>query len=192
MRNKFLSWSGLIRLTQFCRTGTAIVDSGTLMPPSGPLRSTALPQPDIKTARPWHTSWRDGVSGLGQFTGYTRDFRAKVVKSALSAHDSMVKKDAEGEEPLYRPKGWKKVERVKARRAGKVDWFRKRKGEDSNKSVVFVPATPRGVMRNRYMEAIESCRGARTKLEAETTEIWPIQGEDVYRRVFGLRRRWRW
>ena len=92
-----------------------------------------------------------------QFSGYTRDFRAEVVRSALSAYDCMVKRDADGEEPLYRPKGWKKVERVKARRARKDDWFRERKGkgEHDNESVVFVPATPGGVMRKRYVEAIE-------------------------------------
>ena len=78
-----------------------------------------------------------------------------MVRSALSAYDCMVKRDADGEEPLYRPKGWKKVERVKARRAGKVDWFRKRKGEDNKDSVVFVPATPGGVMRKMYVKAME-------------------------------------
>lgn len=34
-----------------------------------------------------------------------------------------------------------------------IKW--KRKGKHSNESVVFVPATPGGVMRKRYMEAIE-------------------------------------
>ena len=95
------------------------------------------------------------MSPVCSFQDTPGDFRAEVVRSALIAYDSMIQNDAEGEEPLYRPKGWKQIERVKARRAGKVDWYKKRKGEDSNESVVFVPATPGGVMRKRYVEAIE-------------------------------------
>ena len=52
----------------------------------------------------------------------------------------MLEKDASGVEPLYRPKGWNRLERARSRRLGKTEWFR---GKRKNESVVFVPATPR-------------------------------------------------
>ena len=57
----------------------------------------------------------------------------------MKAYDMMTEKDATGEEPLYRPKGWKRVERAKGRRTKRTDWF---KGKKGNESVIFIPATP--------------------------------------------------
>ena len=51
-----------------------------------------------------------------QFSGYSRQFRPDVVASAMKAFDTMVAKDQNGEEPLYRPKGRKRVQRDMARR----------------------------------------------------------------------------
>ena len=51
-----------------------------------------------------------------QFSGYNREFRAQVVKFALQAFNTMLKKDADNEQPQYRPKGWRKFERVYAKR----------------------------------------------------------------------------
>ena len=59
-----------------------------------------------------------------QYSGYHRRFRTEVVMSALNAYDKMVKRDEEGVEPLYRPRGWNEVERAKRRRAKKGDWFK--------------------------------------------------------------------
>ena len=64
----------------------------------------------------------------------------EVVASAMKAFDTMVARDQNGEEPLYRPKGWKRVKRAMDRRSKKEDWFKDGK-EGSNKNVVFVPAT---------------------------------------------------
>ena len=65
---------------------------------------------------------------------------AEVVTSPLHAFDKMVEKVKDGEEPLYRPRGWNEVERVKGRRAKKGVCFKR--GDQGNESVVFVPATP--------------------------------------------------
>ena len=88
-----------------------------------------------------------------QFCGYSKQFRMEVVASAMKAFDTMVTKDQNGEEPLYRPKGWKRVQRDMARRNKKEDWFKDGK-EGSYESVVFVPATPGGVLKRRYEKAI--------------------------------------
>ena len=60
-----------------------------------------------------------------QFSGYKKEFRAEVVESALKAYGW---RDAAGEEPLYRPKGWKRIERAKGRRTKRTDWFKGKKG----------------------------------------------------------------
>ena len=44
----------------------------------------------------------------------------------MKAFDVMVEKDVSGVEPLYRPRGWNRVERVRKRRSGKTEWFRGR------------------------------------------------------------------
>ena len=90
-----------------------------------------------------------------QFSGYKKEFRAEVVESALKAYDMMTERDATGEEPLYRPKGWKRVERAKGRRTKRTDWFRGKKG---NESVIFIPATPHGGLRRRFVKAIEEAK----------------------------------
>ena len=38
-----------------------------------------------------------------------------------------------------------------SRRSGRTEWFR---GKEKNKSVVFVPATPRSELKNRYVKVI--------------------------------------
>ena len=87
-----------------------------------------------------------------QYSGYDREFRAQVVESAMKTFDSMLARDASGEEPLYRPREWNRVGRAKARRAKKSDWFKK--GKAGNESVIFVPATPGSELKKRYMSVI--------------------------------------
>ena len=91
-----------------------------------------------------------------QFSGYHKTFRTQVVKSALSAYDAMVKKDEQGEEPLYRPREWRMVERAKSRRAKKGEWFRG--GKQKNETVIFVPATPGGELKKRYQKLISDAK----------------------------------
>ena len=88
-----------------------------------------------------------------QFSGYQESFREEVVKSALDAYDKMIDKDQQGEEPMYRTRDWKKVERAKARRKKKSEWFKGAEGR--NESVIFVPATPGSELKKRYMETIK-------------------------------------
>ena len=87
-----------------------------------------------------------------QFSGYNREFRAQIVESAMKGFDKMLEKDKSGEEPLYRPREWNKVERAKTRRARKTDWFKGK--NDSKESVIFVPATPGSELKNRYLNVI--------------------------------------
>ena len=108
-----------------------------------------------------------------QYSGYNEEFRAQVIKSALHAYDIMIKKDERGEEPLYRPRDWKKVERANERRNKRGDWFKgpKKKYE----TVIFVPTTPGGELRKKYMETVE-----RSKVKVAIVEV---PGKCLKRRI---------
>ena len=45
-----------------------------------------------------------------QYSGYDREFRAQVVESAVKAYERILEKDRRGEEPLYRPREWRRCE----------------------------------------------------------------------------------
>ena len=60
-----------------------------------------------------------------QFSGYKMKFKGEVVKSAFKAYRAIKEKDERGEQPLYRPKMWKRVERQKERRMNKINWFKR-------------------------------------------------------------------
>ena len=91
-----------------------------------------------------------------QFSGYDKRFRTQVVRSALNAYDKMVEKDANGEEPMYRPRSWKRVERAKNRRAKMSEWFKG--GGQGNETVIFVPATPDSELKRRYQKVITAAK----------------------------------
>ena len=63
----------------------------------------------------------------------------------------MIELDASGEQPLYRPRKWKRLERAQERRGKRESWYRKG-GFDT---LIFVPATPGSQLKNRYIEEIE-------------------------------------
>ena len=86
-----------------------------------------------------------------QYSGYDQKFRTEVVLSALKAYNCMIELDASGEQPLYRPKEWKRLERAQERRGKRESWYRKG-GFDT---VIFVPATPGFQLKSRYIEEIE-------------------------------------
>ena len=91
-----------------------------------------------------------------QFSGYDKRFRTQVVRSALNAYDKMVEKDANGEEPMYRPRSWKRIERAKSRRAKMSEWFKG--GGQGNETVIFVPATPDSELKRRYQKVITAAK----------------------------------
>lgn len=66
----------------------------------------------------------------------------------MSTYDKMIEKDVKGEEPLYRPMNWKRVERAKSRRTKRGEWFKG--GGQGNETVIFVPATPGSELKRRH------------------------------------------
>ena len=137
----------------------AVIDARSAVP--WKVKRTVLTQEVIRVLRncsrnlPWgevcvHV---EEYSRRMQFSGYQESFRGQVVKSALDAYDKMIARDQQGEEPMYRPRNWKRVERAEARRMKKSEWFRGKGGK--NESVIFVPATPGSELKKRYLDTIQ-------------------------------------
>ena len=87
-----------------------------------------------------------------QYSGqYDQRFIAEVVRSALKAYNRLLELDASGEQPLYRPREWRQLERAQERRRKRESWYRTG-GFDA---VIFVPATPQSQLKDRYVRAIK-------------------------------------
>ena len=57
---------------------------------------------------------------------------------------------------MYRPREWKKDERIRDKRAKKRDWFR---GKDGDKeAVIFIPATPGSELQKRFKKVIKEAK----------------------------------
>ena len=103
----------------------AVIDARSAVP--WKVKRTILTQEVIRVLRncsrnlPWKEvcGHVEEYSKRMQFSGYQESFREEVVKSALDAYDSMIDKDQQGEEPMYRTKYWKRVEHAEARRMKK-------------------------------------------------------------------------
>ena len=85
-----------------------------------------------------------------QFSGYGQAYRTQILKSALSAYDSICEKDANGEVPMYRPKEWKRESREAEKRQRKENLFKK----GGTETVIFVPNTPQSKLKNLYLDEI--------------------------------------
>ena len=85
-----------------------------------------------------------------QYCGYSRNFRAQIVDSALKAYDKIKEKSDKKIVPMYRPKSWKRLERLKQKKEKKKTWYRKG-GYDS---VVFIPPTPNSHLKRLYEKEI--------------------------------------
>ena len=98
-----------------------------------------------------------------QYSGYTQPFRYNVVKSALNAFESIKEKKVLGIRPINRPKDWRRAERDEETQEKKRTWYRNG-GFDS---VLFVPSTPEGKLKNMYQREIAKS-GVRIKVVEKT------------------------
>ena len=103
-----------------------------------------------------------------------------MIRSALNAYDIIKEKHEKGIEPMYRPKGWKKVEREKKKKEKKRTWFR---GKNRKKeSVIFLPATPGSILRRRYKEIIDRAGVSIAVVEVPGSSIKKrVQRSDPFR-----------
>ena len=85
-----------------------------------------------------------------QYSGHTKTTRYDVYLSAKKAYEHQVRNDQTGEEPLYRPKTWRKTERKKEKREKKHNWYK----ANGTESVIFVPCTPDERLKKAFEEQI--------------------------------------
>ena len=105
-----------------------------------------------------------------QYCGYSKEFRYDVFNSAKKAYNLLIEKEARGDRPLHRPKGWKKDDRKIEKRKKKEDWY-KRGGYES---VIMVPCTPNMELKNLFKEAIKKSELRIQVLEKPGTKIKSI------------------
>ena len=96
-----------------------------------------------------------------QFSGYSQQFRTKITTSALNAYKEIKRKDITGEEPMYRKKTWNKEQRDKKKREKKNgNWYTNKGAE----SVIFIPATPNSILKNRIEKKIKANNNFKIKI----------------------------
>ena len=94
-----------------------------------------------------------------QYSGYSKEFRYDVVKSALNAADTIDEKVKLGIRPRQRPKQWRQDEREQEKEEKKRKWFKSFGFE----TVLFVPATCESRLKRLYQKEIAGS-GIRVKV----------------------------
>ena len=78
-----------------------------------------------------------------QYSGYKKEMRYHVVKSAINAYMQIREKEQLGIRPIHRPRNWRREERRKEKEQKKKDWYRTG-GFDT---VLFTAMTPNGKLK---------------------------------------------
>ena len=103
-----------------------------------------------------------------QASGYNKEHRYNVVKSAFNAYEK-IKRDAEnGIRPMYRKKEWSYVERRREKVKRRQNWY------GDYDAVMFIPATPRSELKRKYDEEIK-----RRKMKIRVVERSGIKMKDM-------------
>ena len=130
-----------------------------------------------------------------QYSCHDQKLRTEVVRSALKAYNRMNELDASAEQPLYRPREWKRLERAQERRGKRESWYRK----EIFDTVIFLPATPGSQLKTRYTEEIKGA-GFKIKVveqsgcdpQADVAKVRPVQGKRMpQHQLSGLQHRWK-
>ena len=98
-----------------------------------------------------------------QISGYDKGFRYEILCSAMKAYEQIRRNDEMDIRPMYRHKTWRRKERMEVKENKKRNWFRR----DGHESVIFVPTTPKQVLKRDYEKDIRNS-GIKIKV-VETT-----------------------
>ena len=85
-------------------------------------------------------------------SGYDVKFRLEVLKSSINGFEKIVEDSKNGIKPIYRSKTWKESNNWNAKKKSKKENWWKGKSQVENKSVIFVPSTPRGELAKMFRE----------------------------------------
>ena len=75
--------------------------------------------------------------------------RLEVIQRGIEAYEKQVERDISGTCPLYRPKGYNKVQRKKRKARAKVSWYK------PYDTVLFCPPTPKSELARKFKDIIE-------------------------------------
>ena len=114
-----------------------------------------------------------------QASGYDKEFRFQVLKSAIDAFESKKEEERSGRTPLYRPRQWRRSERRREREKKKKEWFRK----GNKESVMFIPATPDSELRKKLQEEVDR-KGFKIRVveKSGTKLVRFLQSNDPFKR----------
>jgi len=98
-----------------------------------------------------------------QFSGYKKEFRYQVVKSAINAYQIMLDEEINGVRPMHRPKEWQKHQRAREREGKSKNWLKGTKFE----SLIFIPATRNSELQKEMQKKVNNS-GIRIKIIERT------------------------
>ena len=78
-----------------------------------------------------------------RMSGYSERFRKDIIRAGIRGYEKQVKRDEEGQCPLYRPKGYRMEERQEEKIVKRRSWYK------PFDSVIFCPPTPGGELAMR-------------------------------------------
>ena len=145
-----------------CSTRTVMLARSAM---SDQTKRSALTQEAIQILRNCSRSlpWASRAAHLSDFclrmkiSGYSEKYRETVIRSALKAWEKQLNLDQSGERPLYRPREWKKDERLRKKEHKRSGWFRKL-GGNTNDFSIFCPASPGGHLAAKWKKVMEEVR----------------------------------
>ena len=83
-----------------------------------------------------------------RISGYSAQFRLEVIQSAVRDYEKQCEKADKGITPLHRPREFQAEQRWKNKHMTKTSWYR------PNHAVLFVPATPGGVLAKEIQKMV--------------------------------------
>ena len=82
-------------------------------------------------------------------SGYCAAFRLEVITAGMTAYQRQAEREATGDCPMYRPKGYMEEERRKTKEIEKMAWYR------PYDTVLFCPPTPCSVLAKSLKNVLE-------------------------------------
>ena len=82
-------------------------------------------------------------------SGYSANFRAKIIRKAKAIYSKQLENDREGTKPLYRSRKQILEDRIKKKHSKKSWW---KTGKQNFNTVLFVPPTPGGILAKKMRE----------------------------------------
>ena len=89
-----------------------------------------------------------------QNSGRPPNVRKAVLLSALNGFQKQKEADARGETPLYRPRGYKRMERYSEKKMKKKSWFSK----GNYTSYIMIPVTPHSKLKKKIEHRLKAIK----------------------------------